>query len=104
MKTAQVGVGRKYGVSAQIWRVGILVAILAITGWAALVAARSYRREAGEFFPPRRPDALPAAAAGLLGLEEIAFRDPEGAVLRGWYAASTNRAGVLLLHGAGRDR
>jgi alpha-beta hydrolase superfamily lysophospholipase len=92
------------GLTGRIWRFGQLGAVAAVTGLAALIAARSYLRETREFFPERRLGEMSAASAGLPGLETVAFRDPAGAMLRGWYAPSVNRAGVVLLHGAGGDR
>jgi pimeloyl-ACP methyl ester carboxylesterase len=83
------------------WRLGILATFAVLTGIAALVAVWSYLKESREFFPARRPNGMSVASAGLPGIETVAFRDSEGAVLRGWYAPSTNRAGVVLLHGAG---
>lgn len=47
---------------------------------------------------------MSAESAGLPAVETIAFRASDGTVLHGWYAPSTNRAGVVLLHGAGGNR
>jgi alpha-beta hydrolase superfamily lysophospholipase len=88
----------------RLWRIGALVALLAVSGFAALIAVRSYTREITEFFPPRHPVTVPFVAAGLPGLEPVAFTDAGGATLRGWYVPSSNGAAVILLHGAGGDR
>jgi uncharacterized protein len=85
-------------------RLVALAAVAAISGFAALVAVRSYSREVREFFPERRPTEISAAASGLPGVETVAFGDRQGAVLHGWYVPSKNRAGIVLLHGAGGDR
>jgi alpha-beta hydrolase superfamily lysophospholipase len=77
---------------------------IAIAAFAVLIAVRSYLREAKEFFPDRQPIEALAASAGLPGREAVTFRDATGTTLRGWYAPSTNRAGVVLLHGAGGNR
>jgi alpha-beta hydrolase superfamily lysophospholipase len=71
---------------------------------AVLGALRSYLRETREFFPERHPVEVPLASAGLPRLEVITFHDRAGTTLHGWYAPSTNRAAVVLLHGAGGDR
>jgi alpha-beta hydrolase superfamily lysophospholipase len=91
-------------VSGPIWRRGLFAAAAAISGFAALIAVRSYIREVREFFPERRPVEVPIESAGLAGLRSVAFRDRRGALIHGWYAPSANRAGVILVHGAGGDR
>jgi alpha-beta hydrolase superfamily lysophospholipase len=88
----------------RVLQLGGLVAALAVIGIAALVAIRSYFREMAEFFPARHQVQVPAATAGLPGLEAVEFRDSQGNALRGWYVPSSNRAAVVLLHGAGGDR
>ena len=70
---------------------------------ALFIAVRSYREEVAVFFPPRRQVALTPQASGLPRLQTVSFR-AESVELRGWYVESTNRAAVVLVHGAGGDR
>jgi fermentation-respiration switch protein FrsA (DUF1100 family) len=67
------------------------------------VAVRSYRQEQAVFFPKRRPFEQAPAEAKIPGLEEVAFGSGSG-TLRGWYAPSSRRAAVILIHGAGGNR
>ena len=69
-----------------------------------LIALRSYLRETSEFFPEKRPIEVTATGTGLPGLEIVKFHDSAGVMLRGWYAPSTNRSAVVMLHGAGGNR
>ena len=48
----------------------------------------------------REPIGDPPSAA----FEPITFTSPDGLELAGWYAASKNRAAVVLVHGGGGDR
>ncbi|MBS1148574.1 MAG: hypothetical protein H6Q89_272 [Myxococcaceae bacterium] len=69
--------------------------------FAGLIAVRSWRFGISLLHPPRV--AVPAAPR-LEGLEEVAFADPSGATLRGWWVPSKNRAAIVLLHGHGGNR
>src|SRR4051794_9298525 len=77
---------------------------LCVGSAAAFVGTRTYNRELAEFFPSRRPVAVTASAAELADAETVAFRDNDGATLRGWYVRSHSGAAVVLVHGAGGDR
>lgn len=89
--------------SSRMLKLGLLGVVAATITPALFIAVRSYREEVAVFFPPRRPVALTPAASGLPRLQPVSFS--AGSVeLRGWYAESTNRAAVLLVHGAGGDR
>jgi dipeptidyl aminopeptidase/acylaminoacyl peptidase len=69
------------------------------------VAAKSFWNERADYVrtPPavisRHPE-----RAGIEGLHEISFPGGAGARVAGWYAASRNRAAVILVHGTGADR
>jgi uncharacterized protein len=67
------------------------------------IAVRSYRQEQAVFFPKRRPFEQAPAEANIPGLEEVSFGVSTG-TLRGWYAPSSRRAAVILIHGAGGNR
>lgn len=85
-------------VTAGVLAAGALLALPAL-----FIAYRSYREEVAVFFPPRRPVAVPAAAAGVPGLADVVFPSAIGPI-HGFYVPSSNRAAVILLHGAGGDR
>jgi pimeloyl-ACP methyl ester carboxylesterase len=88
---------------SRLIRLGVL-GIAALSVVPALgVAYRAYRQQRAVFFPERRPVAVSNAAAGIAGLQDVAFRS--GAMeLRGFYAPAQNRRAVLMVHGAGGDR
>lgn len=89
--------------SSRMLKLGLLGVVVATIAPALFIAVRSYREEVAVFFPPRRPVALTPRASGLPRVQPVSFS--AGAVeLRGWYAESTNRAAVVLVHGAGGDR
>jgi pimeloyl-ACP methyl ester carboxylesterase len=90
--------------NGMVWTIAELAAVAAVPAFVVLVGVRSYVWEAREFFPHRRALSVSASSTGLPGLETVAFSDREGVVLRGWYVPSRNRAGIILLHGAGGDR
>jgi pimeloyl-ACP methyl ester carboxylesterase len=91
---------RMMAIGRQLVAVAMVVVLLIV----GAIGYRSYVREAQEFFPDRRPGVAAIGSGGIVGLEAVEFRDSAGLALRGWYAPSTNRAGVVLLHGAGGDR
>jgi pimeloyl-ACP methyl ester carboxylesterase len=93
-----------FGMMGRVAKLGTLAVVTAILGIVLRIGVWSYVRETREFFPERRALRVSASSAGLTGLEPVAFSDREGVVLRGWYVHSRNRAGVILLHGAGGDR
>jgi uncharacterized protein len=84
-------------------RYGVVSAGALALAPALFVAARAYRQQTAVFFPERRPVTVPASQAGLAGLSEVSIPS-DGITLRGWYVPATNRAAVLLLHGAGGVR
>ena len=82
-----------------IWRIGaivgsiLLVAVVAFVVGPAVAATNVPRPEIG---------ATPASSG--LAYESVTLATDDGVRLAGWYVASTNRAGVVLLHGAGSTR
>jgi dipeptidyl aminopeptidase/acylaminoacyl peptidase len=87
--------------SPRTWLIAAAAVVLLLPALA--IAARTYRAEKGLFFPARTPVGTEARAAGIGGLEDVAFPFTGGTV-RGWYLPSKNRAALLLLHGSGGDR
>lgn len=83
-----------------------VAAILVVvgSGFAAMIAARSFQRETNEFFPPRHPVTVSTADAGLAEAHAVVFQDTLRASLHGWYIPSRTGAAAVLLHGAGGDR
>jgi uncharacterized protein len=80
-----------------------------IAGAAVLFALRvgikSYLEERADFVrtPPTELSRHPERA-GIAGLREISFTSPDGTRLAAWYAAPTNRAAIVLIHGTGAER
>ncbi len=85
------------------WTAWFAVLALGLAGMVLAIAVMSYRRERAALVS-RREVVMPAAAAGIAGLSEIAFPVPRGAVIRGWRAPSHNGAAVILTHGSGATR
>ena len=86
-------------VDGAIWRIGagagtvILVAVVAFVVGPAVAATNVPRPEIG---------ATPASKG--LDYESVTVTTDDGVRLAGWYLPSTNRAAVVLLHGAGSTR
>lgn len=85
----------------------LLVLALCALGllFALRVAVRSYLGEMSDFerAPPTEISKHPERCA-LAGLQEVAFRHPDGIKLAGWYVPSGNRAAIVLVHGTNSDR
>ena len=81
----------------------LLAGLLALAAGAA-VAVRAWRKARAEFQPARHAVPRPKQSAGLEGLVDVSFASQDGAVLRGWYCPSRNRAAVVLVHGSEADR
>jgi dipeptidyl aminopeptidase/acylaminoacyl peptidase len=81
-------------------KLGGLLALAA----AAAIAGRAWKRARAEY--QRAPHSVPRPpeSAALAGLFDVSFTARDGAVLRGWYAPSRNRAAVVLVHGSEADR
>jgi uncharacterized protein len=80
----------------------VLVVLLVLLLGIALIAFRSYRREAASFEPHHYEIPL-NAAVGLPDPREVAFEAMTGTI-KGWYSRSTNGAAIVLVHGSGADR
>jgi hypothetical protein len=82
------------------WRLPVVAAVLlvaVVSLWSGTIAV------AATNVPPT---AVGAATPGERGLayDDVTFPTSDGIRLSGWYLASTNRAAVVLLHGAGSTR
>jgi len=65
----------------------------------------NYRDERADYIrTPPQPVSQHPERTGIAGLHEVRFRDAGATELAGWYAASRNRAAVVLVHGTGADR
>ncbi len=84
------------------------LAVLGALGGASLftlsVGARAFSYQWSLKRVPRRPLAQAAAAAGIPGLEDVAFEGERGVVIRGWHKPTRNGASVILAHGLGGNR
>jgi pimeloyl-ACP methyl ester carboxylesterase len=80
-------------------RVGAILVVLVATGMVTFIAAQAV---AATNVPKAEIGATPAS----VGLEyaDVALRTSDGVDLAGWYVESSNRAAVVLLHGAGSTR
>jgi dipeptidyl aminopeptidase/acylaminoacyl peptidase len=78
---------------------------LAFTGLAATIAVRNYRAARNEFEadPPSRLLDAPQST-GIAAIQSVSIESPDGFDLSAWYAASTNRAAVVVVHGTNSDR
>lgn len=86
-----------------------LAALFAISfaGLAGLIAARSALHADALVHPPRAHVSAAAraqASADVPGLEDVTLRTSDGLLLRGWFAAGSRGASVILVHGWGGSR
>jgi dipeptidyl aminopeptidase/acylaminoacyl peptidase len=79
------------------------LAACAALAWQLARATNVFLVERRAYLPSPHPVPMPADAAEI-GLRDISFPSRGGALLRGWYAPSRNRAAVILTHGSGADR
>jgi hypothetical protein len=82
------------------WRPPVLAAILAVTAvclWSGIQAVAATNA-------PRTAVRTTSPADRGLSYREVSFPTSDGVRLSGWYVPSTNRAAVVLLHGAGSTR
>jgi pimeloyl-ACP methyl ester carboxylesterase len=82
-----------------VWRIGAGLGTLVVTAVVAFVVAPAV---AATNVPRPEIGATPASKG--LPYEALTVTTDEGVHLAGWYLASTNRAAVVLLHGAGSTR
>jgi uncharacterized protein len=87
--------------SVRSWRrVLVVPALLAVVAGAVLVLGQAV---AATSVPPTTVGAATPAAFDL-PFDEVTFPAADGVTLAGWYIPSTNKAAVVLLHGAGSTR
>lgn len=69
------------------------------------VAAKSFWSERADYVrtPPAAISRHPERT-GIEGLAEISFSSADGRRVAGWYAPSSNRAAIILVHGTGAER
>jgi fermentation-respiration switch protein FrsA (DUF1100 family) len=82
-----------------VWRIGAGLGALVVTALVAFVVAPAV---AATNVPRPEIGATPATKG--LTYEALTLTTDDGVRLAGWYLASTNRAAVVLLHGAGSTR
>ncbi len=82
-----------------VWRIGAGLGTLVVTALVAFVVAPAV---AATNVPRPEIGATPASKG--LTYEALTLTTDDGVRLAGWYLASTNRAAVVLLHGAGSTR
>ena len=82
-----------------VWRIGAGLGTLVVTAVVAFVVAPAV---AATNVPRPEIGATPASKG--LPYEALTVTTDDGVRLAGWYLASTNRAAVVLLHGAGSTR
>lgn len=70
----------------------------------AYLAYRAYRVERAVYLPQPHPVEPNREEVGIEGLEAVSFLRADSATIAGWYAPSTNGAGVVLTHGSMSDR
>jgi dipeptidyl aminopeptidase/acylaminoacyl peptidase len=81
------------------------VVLLGLLYWPARIAYWHYEDVSSDFEPSaaapilKHPEQL-----GIAGLQEVAFRSHDRALLAGWYVPSRNRAAVIITHGTNSDR
>ncbi|MDP8986295.1 MAG: alpha/beta fold hydrolase [Pseudomonadota bacterium] len=72
---------------------------------AVFIAIRSYRDALADFVrTPSTEISRHPERTSIAGLREICLSAPGEARLAGWYAPSSNRAAIVLIHGTGADR
>ncbi|HVV37781.1 MAG TPA: alpha/beta fold hydrolase [Acidimicrobiales bacterium] len=91
-----IRLGRKRGV---IWRLDLVALALISAATAAFVAAPAV---AATHVPRPLVGATPSSVG--LAMSATRLKTDDGVQLAAWYVASTNRAAVVLLHGAGSTR
>jgi dipeptidyl aminopeptidase/acylaminoacyl peptidase len=83
------------------------IVVLAGAGlsFAARIVVRSYLEERADFVrnPPTEISLHPERT-GIPGLHEISIAAPDGSRLAAWYAPSSNRAAVVIVHGSASER
>ncbi len=80
-----------------------LVVVAVVLVLASAVAIRTYRFERSAITANRHSVSRPEAPE-LRDVEDVEFRVPGEASIRGWFLSSRNGATVLLTHGSGADR
>jgi len=82
--------------------IGILALVLL---FGLRIAAKSFHEERADYVrTPSSAISRHPERAEIPGLIEISFPSADGFRMAGWYAASRNRAAVVLVHGTGADR
>ena len=81
-------------------RAAVVLGFLALAQWVLFPVSTAV------FATNRAPMPLPAVSPAAVGLEfrDVTLTAPDGLTLAAWYVPSSNRAAVVLLHGAGSTR
>jgi dipeptidyl aminopeptidase/acylaminoacyl peptidase len=82
----------------------LLIAVLATLAWPARIAYRAYRDERACFTPRQHAPRLGLPEFGVPGAAEVKIPAENGAMLRGYFAPSSNGAAIVLAHGSNGER
>jgi dipeptidyl aminopeptidase/acylaminoacyl peptidase len=88
------------------WLLGATVLVGALGGCIALrIVFKSYMGERNDFVRSASSEiSSHPELTGIKNLVEVAFHGPEQLRLAGWYAAPSNGAAIVLVHGTSADR
>jgi dipeptidyl aminopeptidase/acylaminoacyl peptidase len=96
-------------ISTESHRAAVRAAVFALLALAALlagaVAYRNYRAARLDFEPwPMSAALRHPELTGVPNLQSVSFPSADGLRIAGWYAASRNRAAIVVSHGTNADR